>query len=236
MKNNKPNGYFDYISFPDREKRDYIRKTFFDTQCLKIDEQSVSSIDITTSDFDKFDFTYKLRNKVLFFNNTVCYLELAILQMVNYFYLFDEKSDSEDLLCYSLLYRQSCRNVSCEIFIYEEKIKDIICLIIKHVNCLKKLDDKKLMSEFTKVCKNTPYRLIFLDAIKEYHKNENVVEIKNFRNNEVHNESNLFINYENNAQFNNYLFNKIQNCLFAMVKLKTCFESFLLSFVNEMTG
>lgn len=233
--NSKPNGYFDYISFPNREQRDNIRNFYFDTECLRINKEIFSPISTIIMGLRKSFIITRLQSKIISFNNTVVYLDLSLLQMKNYRDLINTTNDKNDLDFYEILFRQACRNVSCEIYVYEEKIKDILRLIVKQISEKKEIGNKGLLLEFKKICGNKPYCLDFYNAITAYHDNMNVVSIKNFRNDEVHNESNLLSNYsEKNTEFNNNLFQMISRCLNEMVNLKVAFQTFLSHYINEI--
>lgn len=216
--------YFDYISFPDRAQRDKIRATYFNIRELRI-----CSLDFDAL-YDKgkldnlklFAMYSKLKDKMNYFNNTVVYLELAVLKMANYFDLLkNDIKDEEEKVIREILYRQSCRNVSCEVYIYEEKIKDFLRYIFKFDKAKTK-SDNMFFKALGKACKNVPYGKEFLAATETYHNNENVIAIKALRNDEVHNSTKLLMTLEeeNSAANNNDLYQKIKGCLNAMAELK----------------
>ena len=228
--------YFDFISFPDRAERDKIRKTYFDTHELRIcdldfdalyDKGNLANLKL----FAKYS---KLKDKINYFNNTVVYLDLAVLKMVNYFDLLkNDIKDKEEKDIREILYRQSCRNVSCEVYIYEEKIKDFLRYIFKF-DKTKTKSDNKFFQALGKACENIPYGKEFLVVADTYHKNENVIAIKSLRNDEVHNSTRLLMTLEeNNSDFNNNeLFQKIKFCLNAMVELKNGLYSFIVNYFD----
>lgn len=224
--------YFDYISFPDRTERDKIRTTFFNTHELRIDELdfdklSNNHIVTTLKEFDKYS---KLNSKILNFNNTVVYLDLAILKMVNYFDLLsDNNKNEEEKIMYEALYRQACRNVSCEVYIYEEKVKNFLRFILK----LNKGKNDKSIVALKKACDKVPYGKEFLIVTDTYHRNENVIAIKKLRNDEVHNSSELLIDYKDkNSIYNFNLYQKIRLCLIAMKELKKGLYSFIKNYIG----
>lgn len=215
--------YFDYISFPDRAERDKIRTTYFDTNELRIPEVGFDNLSdshslATLTEFDKY---YKLNSKILNFNNMVVYLDLAILKMVNYFDLLSTTQNEEEKTIYDALYRQACRNVSCEVYVYEEKTKDFLRYILKF-DRNKTKSDIKFLRALEKACNSISYGNEFLVVADTYHKNENVISIKDLRNDEVHNSTtDLLMDYkEKNSIYNNNLYKKIRLCLLAMLELK----------------
>ena len=226
--------YFDYISFPDRTERDKIRTTYFDTHDLRIPEVDFDKFSdnhslATLKEFDKY---YKLNSKILNFNNVVVYLDLAILKMVNYFDLLSATQNEEEKTIYDALYRQACRNVSCEVYVYEEKIKDFLRYIFKFDKEQTK-GDRYFLEALNKACKNIPYGKEFLVIADTYHKNENVISIINLRNDEVHNSTDLLMNYEEkNAIYNNNLYQKIRLCLLAMLELRNGLYSLIVNHFN----
>lgn len=223
--------YFDYISFPDRAQREKIRKKYFDADELRIRDLDFDAL------YDKgklanlklFAKYSKLNDKIIYFDNTVVYLDLAILKMVNYFDLLNGIKDKEEKYIYELLFRQACRNVSCEVYIYEEKIKDFLRYILKFDNTKTK-NDNKFLQALSKACENISYGKEFLIVADTYHKNESVIAIKKLRNDEVHNSTNLLMNFgEEKSAFDNDLYQKIQSCLNAMADLKNGLYSFIVN-------
>ncbi len=224
--------YFDYISFPDRKERDKIRQSYFDTHNLRISELDFKNLSekhsiATLKEFDKYA---ELNSKILNFNNTVVYLDLAILKMVNYYDLLVTNQNKDEITMYETLYRQSCRNVSCEIYIYEEKIKDFLRYIFD-LNIEKTKSDTKFIVELKKACEKITNGNNFLLATNTYHTNENVIAIKKLRNDEVHNTSYLLTDYKaKNLTYDNELYLKIKHCLQAMLELKNSLYNFFVEY------
>lgn len=223
--------YFDYISFPDRKERDKIRQSYFDTHNLRISELDFQNLSekhsiATLKEFDKYT---KLNSKILKFNNMVVYLDLAILQMANYFDLLSVTQNEEEKTMYDALYRQACRNVSCEVYVYEEKVKDFMRFVLK----LDKVKCDKSMVALKSACNQVPYGKEFLIVTDVYHTNKNVISIKKLRNDEVHNSTDLLMDYkEKNATYNNNLYQKIRLCLLAMLELRNGLNSFIVNHFN----
>lgn len=231
----KSSNYFDYISFPDKEQRDWTRNNFFDTKYLRINQNILNSKNMAITNLNNQYLVRCLKRKIINFNNTVVYLDLAILQMVNYYKLFKTANCKDEELIYATLFKQTSRNVACEIFVYEEKIKNILNYITTCLNGKNEIDDKDLFKEFKKACKNRLYCLEFSKLLNNYRIDKAVEEIRDFRNAEVHNESDLFIDYDNyNSSFNDNLLNKIKLCLDKMIALNSGLNKFLSSFINEL--
>lgn len=223
--------YFDYISFPNSTERDKIRTTYFDTHKLRISEVDLDKLsdNYSLSTLNEYNKYSKLNSKILNFNNIVVYLDFAILQMVNYFDLLSATQNEEEKSIYDALFRQACRNVSCEVYVYEEKIKDFMRFILK-------LDKQKTKYDFAflkalkKACNKTSYGKEFLIVTETYHANENVSAITNLRNDEVHNSTDLLMNFaEENVAYNNELYQKIKLCLNAMLELRNGLYSFIVN-------
>ena len=147
--------------------------------------------------------------------------------MVNYFNLLQETENNEDKENYEILYRQSCRNVSCEIYVYIEKINDILLPIVKQILRINKINKWHFCDKLKIACQKVPYGTKFAEVIDEYRENKSVKAIRTLRNDEVHNESILMINYNDNAQFNHCLYDSILCCLQETARVKEEFQKFI---------
>lgn len=230
--------YYDYICFPNKSQRIEIKDKFFDTRKLRIDKHEYKHLTNETHKFStKFEKINSLYQKIQHFNNNLTYLDIAMLEMCNYFNLFS-LSNNECKEIYETLFRQSYRNVCCEIYIYEEKLKNLIGFILKINNKkykkIQKNNTKKnaenntnFIKSLRKICSKIPNGNKLITAVENYRKNKNVESIKNIRNDEVHNSIHIIEDDVNTD--NSVIYEQIKKCLLSMIELKDDLISYLLN-------
>lgn len=210
--------FYDYIIFPKREEREKIKKTFFNALDLRLKK--------LIEEKTKKSLSKELVEKITIFNNNLAYLDLNILKMVNYYNLMKGSSDEEEKNIYQILFLFGCRDVSCEMFVYEEKIKDLIRFVYEF-----NLDEIENYSDFISQLKKksiSGHRQFFYKYLKKYIKNKEIVEIKEIRNNEVHNSTDMvYIKREELIYYEN-LYRLFEKGLNIILELKQEFEKLLV--------
>ena len=174
----------------------------------------------------KKSLSKELVEKITIFNNNLAYLDLNILKMVNYYNLMKGSSDEEEKNIYQILFLFGCRDVSCEMFVYEEKIKDLIRFVYEF-----NLDEIENYSDFISQLKKksiSGHRQFFYKYLKKYIKNKEIVEIKEIWNNEVHNSTDMvYIKREELIYYEN-LYRLFEKGLNIILELKQEFEKLLV--------
>lgn len=226
--------YYDFISFPNQEKRDKIRQDFFDFRTLRLCIDDIIPREKETYSFDELSKRKSLFNKIIFFNNNLSYLDLAGLQFVQYYNLFVVEKDNEKKSFYNLLFKQAYRNMCIETKVLEEKIKDFLRLVFGFSPESTKYTDDFLEKLKAKLS-GLNYGEIFWEAINRYWKNRNIQKITTVRNNEIHNETTLLTALDAESETTNKLyFVTIKNSLTAILKLKIAFQEFLVKIYPEL--
>lgn len=190
--------FFDFITFPNSEQQIQIINNFYDTHKLFLSLDSYLKLNnlskqIKTDIFNAdslFTVVNKdLREKIRRFNNDIIYLTLSIYRFVNYYDLM-EHCDENSKIFNELLFRKTARCVSCELFMYEEKIKNIVRIIL---NFNKKATKKfsGFMRQINLIAKTNIFVKDFSKAYRKYRNNPAVIFVKNIRNNEIHNDSQI---------------------------------------------
>lgn len=188
--------FFSLMEFPDDEQREEIRKNYFDTSLLWIDletyqknhqQQKQSKAPFITILLEENqDFSEKVRR----FNNSIIYLTMAVFRFSNYYHLVTicDNRDRQTLL--ELWCRFEARCVCNEIFMYQEKIKNLL----RNLFSLD-MDETKRNDDFMKVIKklsvSNPFLDKFCNVAKSFLINDTVKDIMQIRNDEIHNDSQL---------------------------------------------
>lgn len=189
--------FLDYVAYPNEDQREQILIDYFDTQKLQLDLTQYLTLNnlaekITTDTFDSRGLFYTvnkdLREKVRQYNNDVFYLTDALFRMVHYYNLMTISTTKDETLIYEVLFRRSARCVCSEIFMYEEKIKNLLRVILRfNKKKTKKYD--RFKQELKRHAKNNIYVKSFQKALNKYENSTYVKFIKNTRNDEIHNDS-----------------------------------------------
>lgn len=210
--------FYDYIIFPKREEREKIKKTFFNALDLRLKK--------LIEEKTKKSLSKELVEKITIFNNNLAYLDLNILKMVNYYNLMKDSSDEEEKNIYQILFLFGCRDVSCEMFIYEEKIKDLLRFIYE----FDKEEQKKFNNFYINLKKKSKkeHRKNFYKYLSQYKNNEEITAIKEIRNDEVHNSTDMvYIKREELIYYEN-LYRLFEKGLNIILELKQEFEKLLV--------
>ena len=189
---------FDYIVFPTKQNRQKVKKEYFDTKRLFLDIQPYLTLNnlsknITVNNIF-LDGVFEtinndLREKVRRYNNDIIYLTLSLMRMWNYYDLMNKTYD-EDKEINEILFRREARCVCCEIFMYEENIKNMIRQIF-NLATQETRQTKDLKKELQEIAKSNNYVKSFCDIAKQYFKYPYVKFVKDIRNDEIHNNSRL---------------------------------------------
>ena len=108
--------------------------------------------------------------------------------MVNYYDNLSNSVDENSKIVNETLFRKSARCVCAEMFMYEEKIKNLARVILGlDKRKTKKYD--KLMHELKKYSKNNTHIKAFIKTYGKYGADPDVKFIKKIRNDEIHNDS-----------------------------------------------
>ena len=241
--------FLDYVSYPSMEQRIDIQKNYFDTQKLRLDiEPFLKLNNLTTSiKADLFDsrglfYTVNkdLREFVRRYNNDVFYITDSIFKMVNYYKLMNSSTNDDEHTIYEVLYRKSARCVCSELFMYEEKIKNLVRDIL-HFNKAKTKKYYDFTRELRKQAKNNVNVNNIKKTYNKYKKNTYVKFIRDIRNDEIHNDS-VIDKYTDVQQIvtgitsicephyiisNDALYINIQHALLQQSKLKDSLQSIL---------
>lgn len=189
--------FLDYVVYPNEEQRERILTDYFDTQNLQLDLTQYLTLNnltekITTDTFDSRGLFYTvnkdLRENVRRYNNDVFYLTDAIFKMVHYYDLMTDSTTRDEKLVYEVLFRRAARCVCSEIFMYEEKIKNLLRVLLRfNKKKTKKYDDFK--QELKRHAKNNTHIKSFQKTLHKYESSSYVKFIKKTRNDEIHNDS-----------------------------------------------
>ena len=188
--------FLNNVKYPTMDQRVDIFTNYFNTTNLHLDIDAYLKLNnlskkITTDFFDSEGLFYTvnqdLREKVRRFNNDVFYLTDAIFRMVNYYNLMKDSTTEDDRIIYEVLFRRSARCVCAEIFMYEEKIKNMIRLILQFNSSTRKHDI--FMYHLKQQAKSNQLVRKFRKTYIEYLNNEDVKFVKQIRHDEIHNDS-----------------------------------------------
>ena len=243
------NNFWDYVDFPDDSQIGTISSQYFNTENLKLNTEAFLKLNnltkkITAPFFDERGLFYTvnkdLREKIRRYNNDVFYLTVCIYKMVNYYDNLSNSADEDSKIVNETLFRKSARCVCAEMFMYEEKIKNLIRVILGlDKRKTKKYD--KLMYELKKYSKSNTYIKAFIKSYRKYGENPDVKFIKKIRNDEIHNDSIIdeYTDIQNIAQGvvsycdvyfvvdNEKLYKSIQQALNQQVILKNALQAIL---------
>ena len=232
--NNKMN-YYDYILFPQKDIREEVREKYFNIHNLRLN--------MILNDLKYYTKKYNLNGVILEtkqgsvyeiiteFNNNISYLDIPLLEMYNYYYLMNKSLDDEEKNIYDVLFRQRCRNLSCELFIYEEKIKNILRNVL-HFDLKKTKNDNTFYKALNQAIENSDLGKSFKSTLDLFHDDTIIQKLRLFRNNEVHNGSNLLLYFTNkNEKENIELFDNMKYYLQKLLKVKNAFEDYLKSII-----
>ena len=224
------NNFYNFICFPNLEQRNKIRSEYFDTKTLRIDfECDKKARAFTFKGFSRINSLEKISNHL---NNAVSLIDCALLKAINYFFLLEETDNEEIKNIYELLFRIEIRNLSFEIYCYEEKLLEILMRVFR-VKRGKDFNDfiKKLKCKIKRNEKGE----IFNSALDLYIKKVKI--FRKFRNNETHGITLLFMDFEDkNNELNNQLKEQTQNHLICLRHLITALKSFLVNMNFQAMG
>lgn len=219
--------FYDFISFPNRAERDKIRQEFFDFGALRLCSDSIIPQENTVLTLSTFSVRERMEQKINHFNNNMSYLDLAGLQFAHYYNLFGVETDKDKKVYYDTLFKQSYRNMCGEIAVFEEKVKDVLRFVY-HLDRAKTQNDKKLKQELNREFAKNGYGQLFGVAVDKYHTNSDIGKAIKDRNDEIHNETSLLTRFDTHSDVNNKrYYDRISNCLTAMLELRNAFQEFL---------
>ena len=188
--------FLDNVSYPNMNQRESIFNNYFNTTNLHLDINPYLRLNNLSSKikadfFDSKGLFYTvnkdLREKVRRFNNDVFYITDSIFRMVNYYDLMNSSSTEDERIIYEILYRKSARCVCAEVFMYEEKIKNMIRLIYQFDDTTRKYDI--FMRRLKQYSKTDPLAFQFRKKFIKYTNHADVKFIKQIRHDEIHNDS-----------------------------------------------
>ncbi len=189
--------FLDNVAYPDIEQRADILIHYFDTKKLQLDLEPFLKLNnltakITADFFDSRGLFYTvnkdLREFVRRYNNDVFYITDSIFRMVNYYNLMNDSSNENEHIIYEVLYRKAARCVCAEIFMYEEKIKNLLRIILGFDKSKTKKYDK-FKQELKRHSKTNLHVKNFRKTYNKYEQNTYIKFIKQIRNDEIHNDS-----------------------------------------------
>ena len=186
---------FEYIVFPNSEQRKETRENYFDTQQLWISVEEYCRLNSLSEKIkvEGFDSFYEIANKdfreiVRRFNNSILHLTIEIYRLTNYYQMWRLNGDPEEKIYIEIWYRYTARCVSNEIFIYNEKIKNLLRHLLK-LDTKKTRRNEDFMRELKKIAVNNSYVKAFCDEVEIYTNDGSVQFVNDIRNDEIHNES-----------------------------------------------
>lgn len=189
--------FLDNVTYPNIDQRANILTNYFDTQKLQLDLDPFLKLNnlskkITTDFFDSRGLFYTvnkdLREFVRRYNNDVFYITDSVFKMVNYYNLMNNSTNEDEHIIYEVLYRKAARCVCSEIFMYEEKIKNLLRIILGFDKSKTKKYDK-FKQELKIQSKTNIYVKNFRKIYNKYEQNTYIKFIKRIRNDEIHNDS-----------------------------------------------
>lgn len=189
---------YDYIVFPSQQNREKVRTEYFNTKKLFLDIQPYLELNNLTENISIDDFladslfetiNADLREKIRRFNNDIIYLTLSLMQLWNYYDLL-KKTSGKDKEINEILFRKEARCVCCEIFMYEEKIKNLTRQIF-NLKSYKTRHLNDLINELEKIGNSNKYIKSYCEIGKQYLNYSHVKFVKKIRNDEIHNNSRL---------------------------------------------
>lgn len=241
--------FLDNVTYPDFQQREDILTQYFDTKMLQLDLEPFLKLNNLTSKITADFFASKslfytvnkdLREFVRRYNNDVFYITDSIFRMVNYYNLTNSSINKDERIIYELLYRKAARCLCCEIFMYEEKIKNLIRIILNFDKSKTKKYDK-FKQELKRQSKNNTNVRNFRKTYNKYEQNSYIKFIKQIRNDEIHNDS-IIDKYTDTETLapgvtstvrihfvisNETLYNNIQQALLQQAKLKDSLQLIL---------
>ena len=228
--------FYDFIRFPKKEIREDARLKYFNSNNLRLNIQ-FSKRDAFANTYDSngvaiyganCESIYDIINE---FNNNIPYLDIPLLEMYNYYDLMIKSYEKEEKTFYEALFRQCCRNLSCELFIYEEKIKNVLRKVL-NFDFEKTKCDKDFWLELKKAVKKSKLGKNFKKLFYLFRKNIVIKKLRLIRNNAVHNTSRLLLYLTpDNEKENVELFENIKFYLQELLKVKEAFEEYLKSII-----
>lgn len=241
--------FLNNVTYPNIEQRIDIITNYFDTQKLQLDLESFLKLNnltkkISADCFDSRGLFYTvnkdLRELIRRYNNDVFYITDSIFRMVNYYNLMNNSTTEDEYTIYEILYRKSARCTCSEIFMYEEKIKNLTRTIL-HFDKAKTKKYDKFKQELKRQSKINPHVKNFWKTYRKYGQNSYIKFIKQIRNDEIHNDS--VIDKYTDVQTlapgvtsfcdthyvisNDVLYTNIQQALLQQVKLKDSLQIIL---------
>ena len=241
---------FELQAFPNHEQQKDTIDNYFDTQLLWVDIKKYCaknnlSEKITVSGFGGLFETANqdFREKVRKFNNSIFYLTTSIFRFTNYYRLWKECSEKERKTYLCIWCRYEARNVCNEIFMYEEKVKNLLRSLFALDPQQTRRNDA-FMKELQKIATTNPLVKTFCDEISNYLKDPDVTFVTNIRNDEIHNDSPLdeftdIVQYSPTRWAitkpyyvvnNQTLYEKIKKCLEALLHITNALQDIIDNF------
>lgn len=189
--------FLDYVTYPDMNQRINILDNYFNTSSLQLDIKPYLTLnnlsdEIAADFFDSRGLFYTvnrdLRETIRRYNNDVFYITDSMFKMLNYYELMNNSSSENERIIYETLFRKSARCVCSEIFMYEEKIKNLVRVILKF-DKRKTKQYNVFKTELRKKAKHSEHIRSFRKAYNKYEQNTNILFVKKIRNDEIHNDS-----------------------------------------------
>lgn len=220
--------YYDCIEFPAREQREQYKQSYFDAKNLRLEFNSIFEQPTNSQNLYKSYRLLLFQDKIMDFNNIVSYFDLAVLRLAHYYARLVQCNKAE-FIVYQTLFRQAYRNIGCEVFVYEEKIKDLLRFVYS-MNKKSTKSNRKFFKSLKQKCQGTSYGKKFYEFLqKDYRADENVKVVRKIRNDEVHNSTNLLKDYGNyNAEYNHKIYETVRACLHSLCELRKSFDDFLV--------
>lgn len=224
----KEYNFYDFICFPNYEQRIIIRKEYYDTEKLRINIENSHLAEKIS--FRQLAIIDSIDQAQIHLNNSVANIDMVLLKAINYYNLLGETNYVMERDIYETLYRLEIRNVSFEIYCYEEKFLTILSQVFKTVR-------KK--GEFEKFIKNLKCKIKKYEHGKEFNRImatyiKTVQKLRLFRNSETHSITLLFMDLqEENDTYNKNLFNQFKTYLYELEKLVAGLEKLLTSVLNS---
>lgn len=238
---------FELHAFPSQTEREEIKKKYFDTASLTIDDKKYTEnnnladhyrLDISESAFSAINKDF--REEVRRFNNQVFSLTVTLYQFVHYYNLLHTSGIAE----YEIWFREEARRLCNDIYVYQEKMRSLLLSLFK-------IDDSQDIKrkEFLKELKNKSFgdtsKLSLISAIKKYFTLESVKLVNGIRIAEVHNRS-VLDEYNDEILIepgitiettpfhvisNEQLYKGIMDCLHAISDLKSRFQNVIDTYI-----
>ena len=238
-------------SFPNQEEQKEIIDNYFNVQLLWLDikeycaKNNISEQIVVHGILGGFfeQANKDFREMVRRFNNAILYLRVELLRFAHYYKLCQECKENEHKKYIKVWVRYEARCVCNEIFMYEEKIKNLLRNLFL-LDAQKTRRNENLMKELEQISKTNSYLKNFCLEAKKYYELEAVKFVTKIRNDEIHNESRLdeYTDRIQTAQNvwcitnprpvikNDVLYNEVKNCLNALLKLKIALQTTIDNF------